>query len=89
MAVGNRLSADQLAALAPGDAVVIESASDFGRSRRSSGTVVRIESAHIVVSCCSPRGVRYVQRYSRRDGARLGGGHRAELVNADMGESAR
>ncbi len=41
-----------------------------------------------MVTCCSPRGVRYVQRYWRRDGIRDGGGHRAALVNADVSESA-
>lgn len=55
MAAENRLSAEQLAALAPGDEVGIESSADFGRVRRTSGNVVRIETAHIVVSCCSPR----------------------------------
>ncbi len=83
MSAENRLTADQLAALAPGDTVTIESAADFGRPRRSTGTVVRIDSVHIVVTCSSPRGVRYVQRSGRRDGVRDGGGDRAELVNAD------
>lgn len=83
MTVVNRLGADLLATLGPGDQVVIESSADFGRPRRFAGTVVRLERTHIVVTCCSPRGVRYVQRYRRRDGIRDGGGHWAALVNAD------
>ena len=80
MAAENRLTAEQLATLAPGDSVTIESAADFGRPRHSTGTVVRIEGPHIVVSWRSARGVPYVHRYGRRDGVRAGGGHRAELV---------
>ena len=81
MAVENRLTAEQLGALVPGDAVTIESAGDFGRPRCTVGTVVRLAGTHIVVSCKSPRGVRYVHHCARRDGVRIGGGHRAELVN--------
>ena len=88
MTVVNRLSAELLATLVPGDQVVIESAADVGRPRRFAGTVVRLEGTHIVVTCCSPRGIRYVQRYGRRDGIRDGGGHQAVLVNADVSESA-
>jgi len=88
VAVENRLSAEQLAALAPGDVVVIESAQDFRKPRRSTGTVVRIEGPHIVVTCRSPRGIPYVQRYGRRDGVRMGGGNRAELVTADAAASS-
>jgi hypothetical protein len=84
VAADNRLTADQLAALAPGDPVVIESAADVGRPRRSAGTVVRIEGPHVVVSWRSARGVLYLHRYGRRDGLRIGGGHRAELVNAQV-----
>ena len=60
MAAHNRLTADQIAALEPGDTVTIESAADFGRPRHAVGTIVRVAGTHIVVSCKSPRGVRYV-----------------------------
>ena len=83
MAVGSRLTADQIAALTPGDTVTIESAADFGRPRHAVGTVVRLAGTHIVVACKSPRGVRYVHHFARRDGVRIGGGHRAEIVKAD------
>ena len=49
--------------------------------RHAVGTVVRLAGTHIVVSCKSPRGVRYVHHFARRDGVRIGGGHRAELMN--------
>ena len=81
MAADHRLTADQIAALEPGDTVTIESAADFGRPRHALGTVVRVAGTHIVVSCKSPRGVRYVHHFGRRDGVRIGGGHRAELVH--------
>jgi hypothetical protein len=81
VAADNRLTSDELAALGPGDTVTIESAADFGRPRHAVGTVVRVAGPHIVVSCKSPRGVRYVHHFARRDGVRIGGGHRAELVN--------
>ncbi len=83
MAAENRLTAEQLAALVPGDHVVIETSGDFRRPRHSAGTVIRIEGGYIAVSCRSPRGVAYVHRFGRRDGVRAGGGQRAELVNAD------
>ena len=51
MAAHNRLTADQIAALAPGDTVTIESAADFAL-----GTVVRVAGPHIVVTCKGPRG---------------------------------
>ena len=88
MAAGNRLSRERLAALEPGDEVIIESAADGGRPRLSTGRVVRIDSAHIVVSCCSPRGVRYVQRYGRRDGVMVGSGRPAALVDAEVAGSS-
>ncbi len=88
MAAESRLSADQLAALAPGETVTIETSGDFRRPRRSTGTVVRIEGPHLVVLTRSPRGVPYVDRYGRRDGVRVGGGQRAELVNAGAAETA-
>ncbi len=64
MGVENRLTAEQLAALEPGDTVTIESAADFGRPRHAVGTVVRVAGPHIVVSCTSPRGVRCVHHFA-------------------------
>jgi hypothetical protein len=87
LAAENRLTADQIAALAPGDTVTIESAADFGRPRHAVGTVVRLAGTHIVVSCTSPRGIRYVHHFARRDGVRIGGGHRAELVNTHSADA--
>ncbi len=84
MGAQDRLSTDQLAALAPGDAVTIEFVRDFRRPKHVVGTVVRVVGSRIVVSCCSDRGVRYVHEFGR-DGVRLGGGSRAELVAADAG----
>ncbi len=86
MAVENRLTGEQLAALAPGDPVTIEFARDFRRPKHQAGTVVRVVGSRIVVSCCSDRGVRYVQEFGLRDGARVGGGGPAELVTADAPE---
>jgi hypothetical protein len=34
----------------------------------------------VTVSCQGPRGGTFVERYSLRDGVRMGGGNRAELV---------
>ena len=56
MAAHNRLTADQIAALGPGDTVTIESAADFARPRHALGTVVRVAGPHIVVTCKGPRG---------------------------------
>jgi hypothetical protein len=56
----HRLTTDDMAALEPGASVTIESAADFGRPRHALGAVVRLAGSHIVVSCTSPRGVRYV-----------------------------
>ncbi len=84
MAEGNRLTAAQLAVLAPGDPVTIECAGDFRRPRHVSGAVVRVAGSNIVVSIRSAKGVAYQEQYRRRDGIREGGGLvRAELVNAD------
>jgi len=83
VAAENRLASDQLAALAPGDTVVIETSGDFRRAKLTTGVVVRTEGSHFVVSTRSPRGVRYVAQFSRRDGVSVGGGRRAELVNRE------
>ena len=75
MSAENRLTSEQLAALAPGDTVTIESGSEFGRRRYVTGTVGRITDRHVVVNCG-----RYVECYGLRDGIRDGGAGRAELV---------
>jgi hypothetical protein len=87
MAAENRLTGEQLAALSPGDTVTIETSRDLRRPAFSSGTVARVEGPHIVVSCRSPRGVAYVHHFDRRDGVRIGGGHRAELVTTDPAQA--
>ena len=87
MAAENRLSVDQLAALAPGDTVVIESAVDFGRPRYAAGTVVRVLDVDIVVKVAGRTGA-YQERFRRRDGVRVGGMTRAELVLPDSTEPA-
>ena len=86
MAAGNRLTREQLAALAPGDTVTIETGSDFGRSRHTTGTVVRTGASHVVVSVAGPRGGTFIERYSVRDGLRDSG--RAELVTSDTDNPA-
>jgi hypothetical protein len=83
VAAENRLTAEQLAALVPGDTVTIETSGDFRRPKLSTGTVVRIEGSRIVVSTRSARGIPYVDQYGRRDGVRVGGGSRAELINGE------
>ena len=86
----NRLTSDQLAALAPGDSVPIECAGDFRRTRYVAGTVVRIAGLHIVVSVKGPRGMIYQERYGRRDGVRDGKSlTRTELVNGDGQSDAK
>jgi hypothetical protein len=79
VAAGNRLTREQLAALAPGDTVTIETGSGFGRSRHTTGTVVRTGPFHVVVRVAGPRGGTFIERYGVRDGLRDSGG-RAELV---------
>jgi hypothetical protein len=86
VAAGNRLTREQLAALAPGDTVTIETGSDFGRSRHTPGTVVRTGPSHVVVSVEGPRGGTFIERYSLRDGLRDSG--RAELVTTDADNPA-
>ena len=86
MAAGNRLTREQLAALAPGDTVTIETGSDLGRSRHTPGTVVRTGPFHVVVRVEGPRGGTFIERYSVRDGLRDSG--RAELVTTDAGNPA-
>ncbi len=56
MSAENRLTAEELAALSPGDAVVIESGAEAGRPRHTTRTVVRTDGPHLAVSVRSPRG---------------------------------
>ncbi|TFV78359.1 hypothetical protein E4P39_03845 [Blastococcus sp. CT_GayMR19] len=72
MAADNR---DELSGLRPGDKVTIES------TPAALGLVVRVAGSHMIVSCQSPRRVRHVTHFARRDGVRIGGSHRAELEN--------
>ncbi len=85
MAAQGRLTAEELAALGPGDPVTIETNGGFRRPRYSTGTVARLAGSCIVVSCRSARGVPYVHQFYRRTGARIGGGAIAQLV---AGEAA-
>ena len=88
MGVDNRLTADQLSALMPGDTVTIESGAEFSRRKYRSGQVVRLDPSYVVVSAPGPRGGTFIERYGRRDGVRVGGVNRAELINADPSEPA-
>jgi hypothetical protein len=54
--------------------VTIETGSDFGRSRQTTGTVVRTGPSHVVVSVAGPRGGTFIERYGVRDGRRDSGG---------------
>jgi hypothetical protein len=81
VAAENRLAAEQLAALAPGDVVTIESGAEFSRRRCTAGTVIRVTARHIVIRCG-----RYLEQYRLRDGVRVGGVGTAELVTPDGGE---
>jgi hypothetical protein len=74
----NRLTAEQLGALSPGDAVTIESGAEFGRRRYTSGTVARLTARHVVVRCGS-----YVECYGLVEGRRDGGAGHAELVHGE------
>ena len=84
MGVDNRLTAEKLSALTPGDTVTIESGAEFSRRKYRSGQVVRLDPSYVVVKASGPRGGTFVERYSLRDGVRVGGVNRAELVNADL-----
>ncbi len=74
-AADDRLTAHEPGALRPGEKVTIESAP------AAIGIVVRVAGSHMIVSCQSPRRVRHVTHFARRDGVRIGGSHRAELGN--------
>jgi hypothetical protein len=83
----NRLTAEQLAALRPGETVIVESGAEFGRRRHATATVVRVNASHVVVCCEGPRGGQFVEQYRLRDGVRAGGGH-AELVSPEFDDPA-
>src|SRR4051794_16799354 len=87
LAAENRLTAEQLAALRPGETVTVESGAEFGRRRYATATVVRANASHVVVLCEGPRGGKFVEQYGLRDGVRDGGGY-AELVNVDADDPA-
>ena len=82
------MTVEELAALAPGDTVTIESGQEFARRRYSTATVVRVVGSSITVCTEGPRGGKYVEKYGLRDGFRIGGGRRAELVNPRPDEPA-
>jgi hypothetical protein len=82
MDAGTRLTADQLAALAPGDAVTIESGAELGRTRRTAGTVSRLTETKVFVRVQSPRGAVYVREFSLRTGVGACRGDYAALVDA-------
>lgn len=81
-AVENRLTARQLATLAPGDAVTVDYGMEFGRRRHATATVVRVDAFHVTGSCLGPRESKYVERYGLWDGLRVGGAGLAEVVRA-------
>ncbi|TFV72484.1 hypothetical protein E4P40_20455 [Blastococcus sp. CT_GayMR20] len=82
MGFDNRLTADEIAALSPGDAVTIECGQEFARPRYRPGKVIRVGALFVDVATEGARGGKYVEQYRRRDGVRDGGGGRAELVRA-------
>jgi len=83
LAAENRLSAEQLAALVPGDVVMVETSGDLRRPKLCAGTVVRIEGSCLVVSTKGARGAAYIHRFGRRSGASIGGGRHSELVTGE------
>jgi hypothetical protein len=88
VAVDNRLTGDQLAALVTGDRVTIEFVRDFRRPKYVAGRVVRLIGSQIVVSCrMRDGGAKYLHHFDRR-GVRIGAGQYAELVAVDVPESA-
>ena len=83
------MTGEQLAGLSAGDTVTIVTGLEFSKRRYRTGTVVRIHPTHVMVKSKAPRGgSTYVECFGRRDGVRVGGLGRAELVNADSSEPA-
>ena len=89
MSDGNGLTAEQVAALVPGDPVTVETAVSGRRPSLATGTVVRLEATAVIVSVPG-RGGRgtFIERYSRRDGVRIGRGNRAQLVDVSSDDRA-
>jgi hypothetical protein len=85
---GIRLTADQLAGLSPGDVVTIESGAEFGHPRHTTASVIRVDGPEVVVRVNGPRGAVYTERYSRRDGYRVGRGNRGTLVTTEPDDPA-
>ena len=56
VALDNRLTAEQLAALSPGDPVTVEFVRDYRRPKHVAGTVLRSVGSHVLVSCRSDCG---------------------------------
>jgi hypothetical protein len=84
----NRLTAEQLASLSPGDSICIETANGTTRPRFTTGTVVNVGPFELFVSSTGPGGGKFVERFSRRNGLRTSGGKGgAELVNAVPSDS--
>ncbi len=46
--------------------------------------MVRLDPSSVLVKASGPKGGTFVERYSLRDGVRVGGINRAELINADL-----
>ncbi len=88
MAAEDRLTAEQLAALEPGDPVVVESARNgFGRPHHAAGTVLRVTPSRVAVRVQDRRGAVYVEEFRVRDGLRdCGRSAPAYLIAADAAE---
>src|SRR3954469_8437016 len=88
-AVSGGLTAEQLGELEPGDPVTIETAVTGRRPSLATGTVVRTEPTGVIVAVPG-RGGRgtYIERYSRRNGVRVGRGPRAQLVDVSSDDRA-
>ncbi|MGY1683894.1 hypothetical protein ACI78Z_24780 [Geodermatophilus sp. SYSU D01176] len=67
--------------------MTIESGAEFGRRKYRSGQVVRLDLSYVVVKASGPRDGTFIERYGRRDGVRVGGVNRAELVSADPSQT--